>query len=176
MNQWPCGPTSRFSGPVHTAAQSIVVALGIHQRALASPSSGRGAELQVVGWHGMRGNQGVRPIEFRGAVPVLPVLELLSAVAFYEQKLGFAVAFQYEGYAGVQRDQVQIHFWQCEDASLPKSTSCRIVVTGIDELYEQAKNAGIVHPNGPIGDRSWGFREFTALDLCGNALVFAEPL
>ena len=115
-------------------------------------------------------------IEFNSAVPVLPVLDLAKSVTFYEEKLGFSLAFQYPNYAGVQRGPVQVHFWLCDDPAIPKMTSCRINLRGVDALHEQAHAHGVVHPNGPLSDKPWGFREFTALDPWGNAIVFAEPV
>jgi len=114
-------------------------------------------------------------IEFDSAIPVLPALDVEASVAFYQQKLGFALAFRYPDYAGVQRGSVQIHLWRCEDPEIPKMTSCRINLRGVESLYEEIRSQGAVHPNGPLADKPWGFREFTALDLCGNAIVFAEP-
>jgi catechol 2,3-dioxygenase-like lactoylglutathione lyase family enzyme len=114
-------------------------------------------------------------IEFRAAVPVLPALDIEASVSFYQEKLGFTVAFRYPDYAGVQRGPVQIHFWRCKDPEIPKMTSCRINLLGVDAFYESVQKHGVVHPSGPLGDKPWGFREFTALDLCGNAIVFAEP-
>ena len=113
--------------------------------------------------------------EMHAAVPVLPSLDIEATLAFYAEKLGFATAFQYPGYAGVERDGVQIHFWRCEDPGLPGMSSCRVHLAGVDALYEEVQAHGVVHPNGPLSDKEWGFREFTALDLVGNAVVFAEP-
>lgn len=113
-------------------------------------------------------------VDFSSAIPVLPSLDIDASVSFYKEKLGFSLAFQYPDYAGVQRGPVQIHFWRCQDPAIPKMTSCRINLRGVDALYEAAQQQGVVHPNGSLSDKPWGFREFTALDLCGNAIVFAE--
>jgi catechol 2,3-dioxygenase-like lactoylglutathione lyase family enzyme len=114
-------------------------------------------------------------IELDSAVPVLPSLDIDASVSFFREKLGFSLAFQYPDYAGVERGSVQIHFWHCGDPSIPKVTSCRVHLRGVDALHEEVKGQGVVHPNGPLSDKPWGFREFTALDPFGNAIVFAEP-
>jgi catechol 2,3-dioxygenase-like lactoylglutathione lyase family enzyme len=113
--------------------------------------------------------------EALAAIPVLPALDIEKGIAFYRDKLGFSLAFQYPDYAGLKLGAVEVHLWRCEDPALPGMTSCRIHVRGVDALYEQAKQQGVVHPNGPLEDKPWGLRQFTALDLWGNAIVFAEP-
>ncbi len=114
-------------------------------------------------------------IEFGSAVPVLSALDIDESISFYRDKLGFSLAFRYPDYAGIQRGSVQLHFWLCADPRIPRMTSCRINLRGIDSFYEKARKQGVVHPNDPLTDKPWGFREFTALDPCGNAIVFAEP-
>ena len=114
-------------------------------------------------------------VEFSSAIPVLPASDIEESVTFYQSKLGFSLAFQYPQYAGVQAGPIQIHFWHCEDLEIPKSTSCRVNVMGVDALYQEALKQGVVHPNGPIENKPWGFREFTVIDCCGNAIIFAEP-
>lgn len=109
------------------------------------------------------------------AIPVLPAVDIAAVVAFYQWKLGFSRTFGGSEYAGVARDGVEIHFWKCDDPALPKSSSCRIEVEGIETLYEECRHAGVVHPNGALADKPWGFREFVAVDLYGNAIHFAEP-
>ena len=109
------------------------------------------------------------------AIPVLPALDIEAAVAFYREKLGFEAVFQYPEYAGLARDGVQIHLWHCEDPVIPNSTSCRVQVTGVDGLHAELEPRGVVHPNGGLEDKPWGYREFTILDGCGNCIVFAEP-
>jgi hypothetical protein len=114
-------------------------------------------------------------VEILSAIPVLPALDLEKTIAFYRDKLSFGLAFQYGDYAGLQYGPVEIHFWHCEDPAIPAVTSCRINVRGVDAIYEQAKKQGVVHPNGALEDKPWGLRQFTALDLWGNCIVFAEP-
>jgi len=49
-------------------------------------------------------------------------------------------------------------------------------VEGVDELYGELKETGVIHPNGPLGDKPWGLREFSALDEEGNLLRFGQKL
>lgn len=111
------------------------------------------------------------------AIPVLPVPDLERTVDFYMTALGFERVFMAPGdSAGVERDAVRLHFWLTDDPALPTVSSCRIEVDSratLAAVHAQAQAAGIVHPNGALGDRPWGAREFTALDPFGNGLIFA---
>ena len=109
------------------------------------------------------------------AVPVLASLDIEATQRFYAEKMGFAAVARYPDYGIVARDDVQIHFWLTDDADIPKATSCRIDVTGVDQLYEEMSASGVVHPNGPLRDQPWGIREFAVLDEDGNMINFGEP-
>lgn len=115
-------------------------------------------------------------IQFRSAIPVLPAIDIEASVDFYQNKLGFSLAFQYPEYAGVEVGPIQIHFWHCKDPEIPKASNCRVHLLGVDALYQEAIQQRVVHPNGPIEDKPWGFREFTVIDCCGNSIIFAQPL
>ncbi len=113
---------------------------------------------------------------FTRATPVLPSLDLAATVAFFEATLGFVRYVDAPGFAGLRRDGVDLHFWRCDDPALPAASGCRIEVTGIDPLYEVARAAGIVHPNGPLQAKQWGFREFAVSDPHLNLITFAEEI
>jgi catechol 2,3-dioxygenase-like lactoylglutathione lyase family enzyme len=108
------------------------------------------------------------------AIPVLASLDLEATQRFYADRLGFDAGPRYPDYGICTRDGVQIHFWLTDDADIPKATSCRIDVVGIDRLYEEMREAGVVHPNGPLTEQPWGFREFAVLDGDGNLIKFGE--
>lgn len=130
-----------------------------------------------------------RPLsQFAAAIPVLPVSDISAGAAFYAEKLGFAVAYQDETYTILRRDGVELHLWAATDAGwktrsdgppvvsgaetfIAGTASCRIMVTGIDDLYAACRTAGIVHPNGPLGDRPHGLREFAVLDPDNNLIT-----
>lgn len=114
-------------------------------------------------------------LKLERAVPVLASLDIEATQRFYADKLGFAAVARYPDYGIVERDGVQIHFWLTDDADIPKATSCRVDVTGVDELYEEMTAAGVVHPNGPLTDQPWGLREFAVLDGDGNMIKFGQP-
>lgn len=114
-------------------------------------------------------------IELRSCVPLFPVPDVAAAVRFYVERLGFEVAFEYDAdAAGVRRGNIEIHFWRCADRHIAENTSCRISVVGIDVLYAEYEKAQVVHSNGRLELKPWGFREFAALDHAGNLLTFAQ--
>lgn len=118
---------------------------------------------------------------FLAAVPALPVADQRRAVAFFEGALGFTQLL-YEGRESgiLHRDAVELHLW-VPDGSAPGAerylsgtASCRIQVTGIDELYEHCQRRGVVHPNAPLATQPWGTREFGVLDPDSNLISLYE--
>jgi hypothetical protein len=109
------------------------------------------------------------------AIPKLASLDIERSVTFFEQ-LGFTRTAVYPTVAMVSRDSVDIHFWLTTDPAIPKLTGCRVNVDGIDKLYEQFRILDIIHPDDPLGDKPWGLREFSILDVDGNLLTFSGPI
>ena len=118
---------------------------------------------------------------FLAAVPSLPVSDERAAVKFYEDALGLT-ELQHDGHGlGILcRDAVELHVWVADGSAagaerhLAGSASCRIEVTGIDELYRHCQRLDVVHPNAPLQDQWWGTREFGVLDLDGNLIGLYE--
>ena len=107
------------------------------------------------------------------AIPKLASLEIGRSLAFFE-RLGFARRFESATYGVAALDDVVLHFWLCTDARVPKETGCRIVVDGIEALFDTCAGLDIVHPNGPLATKPWG-REFSILDVDGNLVTFQAP-
>ena len=108
------------------------------------------------------------------AIPVLASLDLEATQRFYAERMGFDPLFTYPDYAISGRDGVQLHFWLTDDAEVPKLTSCRVDVIGIHALYDEMREAGVVHPNGALCEQPWGMKEFSVLDSDGNLIKFGE--
>jgi catechol 2,3-dioxygenase-like lactoylglutathione lyase family enzyme len=114
---------------------------------------------------------------FLAAVPSLPVSDEARAVAFFETALGFKQLLDDGKPLGiVRRDAVEVHVWVADGSApgaerhLAGSASCRLEVTGVDELYAHCRGLGVVHPNAPLTDQPWGTREFGVLDPDGNLI------
>lgn len=126
--------------------------------------------------------------ELHAAVPVLPVRDTAKAAAFYKERLGFQIIHIAAGYAVLARDRIEIHLWAANDESwqeregapvtsgaesfLAGSASARVLVTNVDVLFAEMTAADVVHPNGPLTDKPYGYREFATLDLDGNLITF----
>jgi catechol 2,3-dioxygenase-like lactoylglutathione lyase family enzyme len=122
----------------------------------------------------------------------MPARVVACAVDFYRDMLEFDVVHQDEGFALLRRDDSTITVWSASDESwrnrdqgetpvrsgaesfIAGTASCRIEVAGVDQLYAQCEELGIVHPNGHLSDTEWGTREFAVLDPDGNLIGFWE--
>ena len=125
-------------------------------------------------------------------IPALPVRDAEAAVTFYRDKLGFEVLHHDGGFAVRGRDEAIVHLWEAGDESwrrresmeepvrsgaesfIAGTASCRIMVTGVDELYAEMAAAEVLHPvsKGGVDDTDFGTREFATLDLDGNLVTF----
>ena len=127
-------------------------------------------------------------------IPALPAREVAASVGFYRDRLGFEVLHHDGGFAVVRRDSAVIHLWEAGDESwrergsldepvrsgaesfIAGTASCRIAVTGVDELYAELSAAGVLHPVSRAGVQAtdFGTREFATLDPDGNLITFFE--
>jgi catechol 2,3-dioxygenase-like lactoylglutathione lyase family enzyme len=109
------------------------------------------------------------------AVPILASLDIAATVAFYTDSLGFNCRYQAPGeYAIIQRDDIEIHFWPCNDAYIAGNTACRVAVTDIDGLYAEYLAHGILRPDSKVSETPWGSREFEIFDPHHNLITFFE--
>jgi catechol 2,3-dioxygenase-like lactoylglutathione lyase family enzyme len=131
-------------------------------------------------------------VTFTQTIPALPVRDAEAAVAFYRDKLGFEVLHHDGGFAVMGRDEAIVHLWEAGDESwrrresieepvrsgaesfIAGTASCRIMVTGVDELFAEMAAAEVLHPvsKGGVDDTDFGTREFATLDLDGNLVTF----
>jgi catechol 2,3-dioxygenase-like lactoylglutathione lyase family enzyme len=128
-------------------------------------------------------------VKFLAPAPAMPARDVPSAVEFYGEVLGFETVHAERGFAVLRRDSTTISLWGATDESwyegfdshgsictgtesfIAGTASCAVQVEGIDELYADCDARGIVHPNGRIGDRPWGRREFGVIDPDGNLVT-----
>jgi|SRR2546429_8430452 len=106
-------------------------------------------------------------------VPELPVNDIDSAGAFYQQRMGFNIDWKYEDYlSGISRDDARIFLRQRTVEERKQNYSVLVWLNlhstqEVDELYAQWKRDGV-----PIVDeletKPWNLREFTAQDPDGN--------
>ena len=112
--------------------------------------------------------------------PKLPMRDKNATREFYINKLGFeefGVA-EYDGYLMVQKDQVQIHFFEYKDLD-PNENYGQVYIwtDAIDALYQSWREQGIgIHPNGQLQAKPWGQKEFSLLDPDNNLLTFGQGI
>lgn len=97
---------------------------------------------------------------------------------FYVHQLGFHVVgdTDFDGYLMVQKDNVQIHFFEFKDLD-PKQNYGQVYIrtNNIDALYQTfVENAVSIHPHGQLETKPWGQREFALLDPDHNLLTFGQ--
>lgn len=111
--------------------------------------------------------------------PKLPMRNKAVTKDFYINKLGFELyGGDFDGYLMVEKDNVQIHFFQFNELD-PKENYGQIYIRtdNIDELYKSFQdNQVIIHPNAPLQTKPWGQREFSILDPDSNLLTFGQNL
>ena len=115
--------------------------------------------------------------------PILPVQNVVEALSFYVNKLGFKIAFADDSkkptYAGVRRDNIEIHLqWHDvkEWGSSLNTPMLRIVTQNIESLFEEYKTKNVFHNDTVLKETAWGTREFAFYDLDKNGWTFYQDL
>ncbi|MGZ3753698.1 MAG: bleomycin resistance protein [Mucilaginibacter sp.] len=108
------------------------------------------------------------------STPILASLDEAETLAFYTQKLGFALHANNNGYLIFKRDDINVHLFACDEPDTCRNMGCYIYVTEIDALYQEYQSLGLIHPNGPLRMMPWGLRQFAVIDNNGNIIYFAD--
>jgi len=109
----------------------------------------------------------IRPL-LHAIAPCFPVGDLSQTLVFYG-RLGFAITYQDEGFAMVERDGISLHF----NVSAGHSV-CWIGVTNSEALYQQYVPTGAIQS--PLTSQPWGMKEFSLCDPFRNLLLFGESI
>ena len=112
--------------------------------------------------------------------PKLPMRDKAITRDYYVNKLGFEDigAEDFEGYLMVQKDNIQIHFFEFKELD-PKENYGQVYIrtNDIDNLYQSLVNNKVsIHPNGPLQTKPWGQKEFALLDPDNNLLTFGQSI
>lgn len=112
--------------------------------------------------------------------PKLPMRNKAITKSFYIDALGFRDigATDYDGYLMVQRDNVQIHFFEFKELEPGENYGQVYIRTNnIDQLYESLlANKVSIHPAGHLQNKPWGQKEFALLDPDSNLLTFGQSI
>ncbi|SDE23636.1 hypothetical protein SAMN05421636_10461 [Pricia antarctica] len=112
--------------------------------------------------------------------PKLPMRNKALTKDYYFSQLEFEEfgTADFEGYLMVQKDGIQIHFF--EFAALdPEQNYGQVYVRtdNIEEPYQWILDKKIaIHPNGSLQVKPWGQKEFSLLNLDHNLLTFGQDV
>jgi len=108
--------------------------------------------------------------------PKLPMRNKTITRNYYVNQLGFQELGDYEGYLMVQRDNIEIHFFEFPELD-PKENYGQVYIrtNDIEAVYtSMIENKTEIHPNGSIQTKPWGQKEFSLLDPDNNLLTFGQ--
>ena len=111
--------------------------------------------------------------------PKLPMRDKSVTREFYINKMGFQqFGNDYDGYLMVQKDNIQIHFFEFKELD-PKENYGQVYIRtdDIDNFYQSMlDNKLSIHPAGHLQVKPWGQREFAMLDPDNNLITFGQGL
>jgi uncharacterized glyoxalase superfamily protein PhnB len=125
--------------------------------------------------------------QFYGVVPVFLVDDVVGTVEYYRDVLGFEPDFVYgdpPNYGSVSRGDAVFNFALSQPPGRRNSVlragpgsgvDAYVVVSGVDEIYEEARDRGALIRTSPAS-HEYGMREFKIEDTNGYIIVFAEEL
>ncbi|CAH0243260.1 Bleomycin resistance protein [Massilia sp. Bi118] len=114
---------------------------------------------------------------FLAVSPLIPARDVEEGIAFYQRAFGFELLYrdaEPAQFAIVGSEGAKLHLFASQDKHLADWTSLRIEVDGIDALYARCGEVGCVHPNGVLGSKPWGTREFSIIDPSGVCIALVE--
>jgi hypothetical protein len=112
--------------------------------------------------------------------PKLPMRNKAITRDYYLNELGFEEYgnANFEGYLMVQKDSIQIHFFEFKELD-PKENYGQVYIRtdDIDKLYQSLLDKKTsIHPNGHLEIKPWGQKEFALLDPDNNLLTFGQSI
>src|SRR5690606_16963919 len=110
--------------------------------------------------------------------PKIPMRNKTATREFYLNKLGFKELgdVDYDGYLMVQKDHIQIHFFEFKELD-PKENYGQVYIRtdDIETLYRSFLDRELnIHPAGHLQLKPWGQKEFSMLDPDNNLLTFGQ--
>jgi catechol 2,3-dioxygenase-like lactoylglutathione lyase family enzyme len=112
--------------------------------------------------------------------PKLPMRDKAATRDFYLHQLNFEEfgSADFEGYLMVQKDDIQIHFFEFKELD-PKENYGQVYIrtNEIDKLYQTMLDNNVtIHPAAHLQIKPWGQKEFALLDPDNNLLTFGQGL
>lgn len=112
--------------------------------------------------------------------PKLPMRNKVVTRDFYLKSLEFGEfgSADFEGYLMVQKDNIQIHFFEFKELD-PKENYGQVYIRtdNIEQWYQLILDKKINRPKGVhLESKPWGQKEFSILDPDNNLLTFGESI
>jgi|SRR5688572_23795114 len=112
--------------------------------------------------------------------PKLPMRDKTITKDFYINKLDFQNlgSADYEGYLMVEKDNIQIHFFEFKELEPGENYGQVYIRTDkIEDLYKMALDKKLRMPDaGHLHTKPWGQKEFSLLDPDSNLLTFGQSM
>jgi len=112
--------------------------------------------------------------------PKLPMRNKKVTLEYYVNQLGFEIfgSPDHEGYLMLQKDEVQIHFFEFKTLDPAENYGQVYIRTdNIQNLYQTLLDNKVrIHPNGQLEVKPWGQWEFSLLDPDHNLLTFGQSI
>src|SRR5690349_19201516 len=113
------------------------------------------------------------PASFESITPLIPAgASLADALRFYTEQMGFTVAWQDGGMAGIERGKIALHLVQNDNKEWAENASFSIGVSDLEALYEAYQH--ISAKVGPLEEKVWGRREFHLIAPSGVCFQFYQ--
>lgn len=110
--------------------------------------------------------------------PKLPMRSKENTKNYYVHQLNFKELADYGDYLIVEKDEIEIHFFEFKDLD-PKENYGQVYIrtNDIDSLYQSLLDKRIsIHPNGHLEIKPWRQKEFSLLDPDNNLLTFGQSV
>jgi catechol 2,3-dioxygenase-like lactoylglutathione lyase family enzyme len=111
----------------------------------------------------------------RTSITIFTVKDVMASLAYFRDKLGFDVAFEYGSptyYVGVSSGEVTLHLVNASQTPrLSGQGAVSIFVDDVDALYAELVKRGARVLKAPK-DYDYGLRDFDVADLDGNMIFF----
>jgi hypothetical protein len=98
--------------------------------------------------------------------------------SYYIGQLGFMELADYGDYLLLEKDGVEIHFFEFKTLDpLENYGQIYIRTNEIEALYNQLVETNVtIHPNAPLQRKPWGQMEFSLLDPDHNLITFGQAV
>jgi uncharacterized glyoxalase superfamily protein PhnB len=114
-------------------------------------------------------------VPFREAFPIFHTPDLVRAVAFYTERLGFEEGYRIEGFAVVRLDSFELGLAESTDETPAGRVAIWLYTDDVDAEIERLREAGVELVKEPK-DREWGERMGSVADPDGNEICLGQRL